>query len=69
MQVRACGVCQTEVHAIDGTLARTDIPGMMGHEFSGEVVALGTDVTRTGGRDAGRLSVARGLWRGSRRFR
>ena len=45
VQVRACGVCQTEVHAIDGTLARPDIPGMMGHEFSGEVVALGPDVT------------------------
>ena len=45
VQVRACGVCQTEVHAIDGMLARTDIPGMMGHEFSGEVVAVGADVT------------------------
>lgn len=45
VQVRACGVCQTEVHAIDGTLTRPDIPGMMGHEFSGEVVALGADVT------------------------
>ena len=45
VQVRACGVCQTEVHAIDGSLARPDIPGMMGHEFSGEVVALGADVT------------------------
>ena len=45
VQVRACGVCQTEVHAIDGLLTRTDIPGMMGHEFSGEVVALGADVT------------------------
>ena len=45
VQVRACGVCQTEVHAIDGTLARPDIPGMMGHEFSGEVVVLGPDVT------------------------
>ncbi len=45
VQVRACGVCQTEVHAIDGSLARTDIPSMMGHEFSGEVVALGADVT------------------------
>ncbi len=45
VQVRACGVCQTEVHAIDGTLDRSDIPGMMGHEFSGEVVALGADVT------------------------
>ncbi len=45
VQVRACGVCQTEVHAIDGSLARSDIPGMMGHEFSGEVVALGPAVT------------------------
>ena len=45
VQVRACGVCQTEVHAIDGLLARTDIPSMMGHEFSGEVVAVGAGVT------------------------
>ncbi len=45
VQIRACGVCQTEVHAIDGLLVRTDIASMMGHEFSGEVVALGADVT------------------------
>ena len=45
VQVRACGVCQTEVHAIDGLLTRMDIPGMMGHEFGGEVVAVGDDVT------------------------
>ena len=26
VQVRACGVCQTEVHAIDGSLSRPTFP-------------------------------------------
>ncbi|MAG36333.1 MAG: hypothetical protein CL878_08825 [Dehalococcoidia bacterium] len=45
VRVRACGVCQTEVHIMDGLLTQINLPSMMGHEFGGEVEAIGADVT------------------------
>lgn len=41
--VRACGVCGTDLHIADGEFAPTPYPIIPGHEFAGEVVALGPD--------------------------
>jgi 2-desacetyl-2-hydroxyethyl bacteriochlorophyllide A dehydrogenase len=41
--VAACGICGTDLHILDGEFAPT-LPIVPGHEFAGEVVALGVDV-------------------------
>jgi 2-desacetyl-2-hydroxyethyl bacteriochlorophyllide A dehydrogenase len=40
----ACGICGTDIHIIDGEFVGTHYPIVPGHEFSGEVVAIGRDV-------------------------
>jgi 2-desacetyl-2-hydroxyethyl bacteriochlorophyllide A dehydrogenase len=44
VKVAACGLCGTDLHIRQGEFAPT-LPVVPGHEFAGEVVALGTDVT------------------------
>lgn len=41
--VAACGICGTDLHIADGEFAPT-LPVTPGHEFAGEVVAVGTAV-------------------------
>jgi alcohol dehydrogenase, propanol-preferring len=43
--VRACGVCRTDLHLIDGELPDPALPIVPGHEIVGEVVACGSAVT------------------------
>lgn len=43
--VDSCGICGTDVHIVDGEFAPTPYPIIPGHEFAGEVVAVGKDVT------------------------
>ncbi|QGK70768.1 alcohol dehydrogenase catalytic domain-containing protein [Allosaccharopolyspora coralli] len=43
--VDACGICGTDLHIMDGDFAPTPYPIVPGHEFSGEVLAVGRDVT------------------------
>jgi 2-desacetyl-2-hydroxyethyl bacteriochlorophyllide A dehydrogenase len=40
-----CGICGTDLHIIDGEFDGTRYPIVPGHEFSGEVVAVGRDVS------------------------
>lgn len=42
--VAGCGICGTDLHIADGEFAPT-LPVTPGHEFAGEVVARGRDVT------------------------
>ena len=42
--VAGCGICGTDLHIADGEFAPT-LPVTPGHEFAGEVVAVGRDVT------------------------
>jgi 2-desacetyl-2-hydroxyethyl bacteriochlorophyllide A dehydrogenase len=42
--VAGCGICGTDLHILDGEFAPT-LPIVPGHEFAGEVVAVGADVT------------------------
>ncbi|MCS7190484.1 MAG: alcohol dehydrogenase catalytic domain-containing protein, partial [Fimbriimonadales bacterium] len=44
IRVRACGVCRTDLHVVDGELPRPKLPLILGHEIVGEVVQLGAAV-------------------------
>jgi propanol-preferring alcohol dehydrogenase len=46
IKVRACGVCRTDLHVIDGELARGKLPIVPGHEIVGVVVEKGDGVER-----------------------
>ena len=44
IRVRACGICGSDVHGLDGSTGRRIPPLVMGHEAAGEVAALGASV-------------------------
>ena len=46
VRVRACGVCRTDLHVVDGELPDPKLPLVPGHEVVGTVAARGRDVTR-----------------------
>ncbi len=48
LRVRACGVCRTDLHIVDGELSTARLPLIPGHEIVGEVVAVGPDVADIG---------------------
>ena len=50
VRVAGCGICGTDLHILDGEFAPT-LPVVPGHEFAGEVVAVGSEVP------AGRVRV------------
>ncbi len=41
IRVRACGVCRTDLHIIDGELTDPKLPLVPGHQIVGTVVAIG----------------------------
>ena len=47
VQVAACGICGSDLHGYEGHSPRRDrsVPLIMGHEFTGRVAALGSEVT------------------------
>ncbi|MFE3601730.1 zinc-dependent alcohol dehydrogenase family protein [Streptomyces sp. NPDC059096] len=44
VSVAACGLCGTDLHILQGEFAPT-LPIIPGHEFAGEIVGIGADVT------------------------
>jgi propanol-preferring alcohol dehydrogenase len=46
IKVRACGVCRTDLHVVDGELPQPEIPIIPGHEIVGVVEQIGDGVTR-----------------------
>ncbi|HIP80763.1 MAG TPA: alcohol dehydrogenase, partial [Kiloniellaceae bacterium] len=44
LKVRACGVCRTDLHVVDGELPEPKLPIVPGHEIVGAVDALGAGV-------------------------
>lgn len=46
LKVRACGVCRTDLHILDGELPDPRLPLIPGHQIVGEVQQLGDAVTR-----------------------
>jgi propanol-preferring alcohol dehydrogenase len=45
-RVRACGVCRTDLHVVDGELPDPKLPLVPGHQVVGEVVEKGDGATR-----------------------
>ena len=45
VEVAGVGICGTDIHVLDGDYAGTQFPLVPGHEVSGTVVALGSEVT------------------------
>jgi 2-desacetyl-2-hydroxyethyl bacteriochlorophyllide A dehydrogenase len=43
--VEACGICGTDIHMLEGNFALARYPIVPGHEFCGEVVAVGSQIT------------------------
>jgi|SRR5579884_157840 len=48
LRVRACAVCRTDLHIVDGELAHPKLPLVPGHEIVGTVVETGAAVDRFG---------------------
>lgn len=46
IRVKACGICGSDVHGMDGSTGRRQPPIIMGHEASGVIVQTGEGVTR-----------------------
>ena len=44
LRVKACGICGSDVHGYTGESGRRTAGQVMGHEFAGEIVGLGTGV-------------------------
>lgn len=46
VKVRACGVCRTDLHVLDGELPEPKLPLVLGHEIVGVVAGMGAQVER-----------------------
>ncbi|KYD21202.1 zinc-dependent alcohol dehydrogenase family protein [Caldibacillus debilis] len=48
LKVKACGICGTDIHILKGEKGSASVtpPVILGHEFSGEVVKVGSKVTQ-----------------------
>lgn len=57
VQIHACGVCHTDLHAAEGDWpVKPSVPFIPGHEGAGTVVALGSGVTRL--KEGDRVGIA-----------
>jgi L-iditol 2-dehydrogenase len=45
VRVRACGICGSDVHGLDGSTGRRLPPLIMGHEAAGDIAGTGSAVT------------------------
>ncbi|MCX6927464.1 MAG: alcohol dehydrogenase catalytic domain-containing protein, partial [Verrucomicrobia bacterium] len=41
VQVKACGICGSDVHGMDGSTGRRRPPIIMGHEAAGSIAEIG----------------------------
>lgn len=46
VRVRACGICGSDVHGMDGSSGRRIPPIVMGHEAAGEITKIGGSVSK-----------------------
>lgn len=48
IQVKACGICGTDVHIYEGDKGAAEVtpPTILGHEFSGVIAEVGSNVTK-----------------------
>ncbi|GAC1654935.1 MAG: zinc-dependent alcohol dehydrogenase family protein [Ktedonobacteraceae bacterium] len=57
VRVGACGICGTDLHIIDGDSPLARYPLIPGHEFAGEIVALGSDIAQKNGNGGASITV------------
>lgn len=60
IRVRACGLCRTDLHIVDGELDRPSLPLVLGHQIVGIVERVGDGVT--GVRPGARVGVPWLAW-------
>lgn len=46
LRVRACGICRTDLHIVEGEIPIPKLPIIPGHQVVGEVIELGEDSNR-----------------------
>src|SRR5256714_3217319 len=46
IKIHYCGVCHSDIHTIHGDWGNIHYPQIVGHELAGEVVAIGTSVSK-----------------------
>jgi L-iditol 2-dehydrogenase len=66
VQVKACGICGSDVHGMDGSTGRRIPPVIMGHEASGVITGLGSRVQ--GWREGDRVTFDSTIYCGSCHF-
>ncbi|MCA9086568.1 MAG: galactitol-1-phosphate 5-dehydrogenase [Planctomycetaceae bacterium] len=66
VQVRACGICGSDIHGWDGSSGRRIPPLVMGHEAAGVVAAVGRDVK--GYAEGDRITFDSTVWCGKCRY-
>ncbi len=44
VKVHACSICGSDLHAFHGKHPRLTFPRILGHEFAGEIVAIGNGI-------------------------
>lgn len=66
VKVGACGICGTDLHIADGEFPPTPYPIIPGHEFAGEIIAIGPEVA--GFAEGDRVAVDPSLYCGHCRF-
>lgn len=59
IRVEACGICGTDLHIIDGDSPLARYPIIPGHEFAGEVVAVGDMVAQHHGHGETTITVGK----------
>jgi alcohol dehydrogenase (NADP+) len=46
IKIRYCGVCHSDIHTIRGDWGKIQYPQIVGHELAGEVIAVGSSVSK-----------------------
>src|SRR5437588_12562411 len=46
IKIHYCGVCHSDIHTIHGDWGKMQYPQVVGHELAGEVVAIGSSVSK-----------------------
>jgi L-iditol 2-dehydrogenase len=71
VKVHACSICGSDLHAFHGGHPRLTFPRILGHEFAGEIVAVGAEASgyRVGERVCCDIDIACGVCRPCREGR